>query len=102
MRDNAIATHLYRIAQESLTNAMRHAQAEQLQLRLERIHGSVLLTISDNGCGFDPAVVEAGSMGLRILRHRTALIGGALAITSGATGTTVTCEVELDGTAANY
>ena len=96
VENNAIATHVYRIAQESLTNAMRHACANQLRVRLDRTHDELRLIVSDDGTGFDAAETHSG-MGLRILRHRSELIGGSLVIDSKSNGTTVTCVVQLHG-----
>ena len=101
IEDNVIATQLYRIAQESLTNAMRHAFATQLLVRLQRKGDCVRLQIVDNGVGFDAADDRKYGMGLRILRHRSQLVGGALKISSSAAGTTVTCRVQLHGSKDN-
>ena len=101
IRDNAMATHLYRIAQESLTNAIRHASAQHLSVKLEVGRGRVRLVIHDDGHGFDSSASHEQGMGLRILRHRSQLIGGSLAITSTSTGTVVSCEVPLYGSEDN-
>jgi two-component system sensor histidine kinase UhpB len=69
---------VYRIAQESLTNVARHAQARRVTLALERGHDSVILRVVDDGRGFDGAPEEHG--GLRSMRERALLIEGALAI----------------------
>ncbi|WP_217164161.1 HAMP domain-containing sensor histidine kinase [Streptomyces sp. AC512_CC834] len=70
---------LYRVAQESLTNAARHADAERLEVGLSRADGAVTLTISDDGRGIEAACEGAG---LRGMRERALLIGAALDITS--------------------
>jgi two-component system sensor histidine kinase UhpB len=69
---------LYRIAQESLTNVARHAEARNVAIALEQGHDSVVLRIADDGRGFAGNPVEHG--GLRSMRERAILIGGALAI----------------------
>lgn len=94
MDDNTMATHLYRIAQESLTNAIRHANATTLDVSLTRNDRWVTLCVADDGGGFDFASKHKQGMGLRILDHRSRLIGGTLSIVSGHSGTTVKCEVE--------
>ncbi len=66
---------IYRVAQESLTNAVRHAHATQVELRLERADGSVILRILDDGRGMNGAT-EGG--GIRGLRERALLIGARL------------------------
>lgn len=71
---------IYRVAQESLTNVARHAQAQQVELKLEPGPGSVVLTIADDGRGFSPSASRNGHGGLRGMRERAVLIGGALAI----------------------
>ena len=75
---------VYRIAQESLTNVARHAQAKQVTIALERGHDSVVLRVVDDGRGFDGAPEEHG--GLRSMRERALLVEGALAIKDGAQG----------------
>jgi two-component system sensor histidine kinase UhpB len=69
---------IYRIAQESLTNIARHAAATRVTIALEPGHDSVVLRVSDNGRGFADTPVEHG--GLRSMRERAVLVGGALAI----------------------
>jgi two-component system sensor histidine kinase UhpB len=75
---------VYRIAQESLTNVARHAEARHLTIVLEQGHDSVVLRIADDGRGFAGDPVEHG--GLRSMRERSLLIGGALAIKEAAEG----------------
>jgi two-component system sensor histidine kinase UhpB len=69
---------IYRIAQESLTNVARHAAATRVTIALERGHNSVILRVSDDGRGFADTPVEHG--GLRNMRERAVLVGGALAV----------------------
>jgi two-component system, NarL family, sensor histidine kinase UhpB len=75
---------VYRIAQESLTNVARHAQASRVRITLERSHDSVVLRVVDDGRGFEGVPEEHG--GLRSMRERALLVGGALAIKDGANG----------------
>jgi two-component system sensor histidine kinase UhpB len=75
---------VYRVTQESLTNVARHAQASQVLLSLERGQGSVVLRVIDNGQGFEPEHVEGG--GLRGIRERALIVGGAVAIKPGPDG----------------
>ncbi|MET9773669.1 sensor histidine kinase [Streptomyces sp. NPDC006367] len=70
---------LYRVAQESLTNAARHADAERLEVSLDHADGAVVLTITDDGRGIEAAREGAG---IRGMRERALLIGAALDITS--------------------
>jgi two-component system sensor histidine kinase UhpB len=69
---------VYRIAQESLTNVARHAEASRVTIALEPGHDSVVLRVADDGRGFAGGPVEHG--GLRSMRERALLVGGALAI----------------------
>jgi two-component system, NarL family, sensor histidine kinase UhpB len=75
---------LYRIAQEALTNVARHAAATKVTIALEHGPGSVVLSVSDDGRGFDGEPQEQG--GLRSMRERALLIDGALAIKPGRRG----------------
>ena len=75
---------LYRVTQESLTNVARHAQATQVLLSLERGQGSVVLRVIDNGHGFERERPEGG--GLRGIRERALIVGGAVAIKPGPEG----------------
>ena len=77
--------HLLRIAQEAITNAIRHAHATRIDVRLEYAANSVTLTVRDDGCGFNPANAMAGGLGhfgLRGIRARATKIDGVLQVTS--------------------
>ena len=87
---------LYQIAQEALNNILRHACAESVIIRFNSEGESIVLEISDDGCGFDPDKVEAGGMGLQGMRELAEKVGGTLAITSepfGGTQVKVTVKV---------
>ena len=94
LRDDA-AAQVFRIAQEALQNALRHAGAERIEVRLEA--GSPLvLTVADDGRGFDPgeSSVRSQRLGLTSMEERAAALGARLAISSRAgEGTTVRLEV---------
>jgi len=77
---------IYRVAQESLTNVARHAQARKVALTLEPGGGSVVLHVADDGLGMNETSAENGSGGLRSMREHALLVGGALAVTSGRDG----------------
>ncbi len=77
--------NLYRIAQEALTNVIKHAKARHARVKLAADHGKVRLEITDDGAGFDPATVhpsDQGGLGLLGMRERAALFGGTLEIHS--------------------
>jgi two-component system sensor histidine kinase UhpB len=75
---------VYRIAQESLTNIARHAEATRVRITLNSGHERVVLGVADDGRGFDGAPIEHG--GIRSMRERALLVGGALAIKEAADG----------------
>lgn len=89
------AVHLYRIAQESLTNAARHAGAGAVTVMLRAEGGRLTLSIRDNGKGFTPGASTAGT-GLRGMRQRAEFLGGRLVVESGAGGTLVSAEVPCE------
>jgi signal transduction histidine kinase len=90
--DNDCATHLYRIAQESISNAKRHGRADAALIRLSQDDARISLSVSDNGVGIGPQLAEGTGMGLGIMRYRAHLIGGDFAIAARPEGgTLVTC-----------
>ncbi len=94
-----VGTVLFRIAQEALTNIERHAGAHHIDLALHAGDGRVLLTIADDGAGFDAEGVATHpqrGIGLRNMMERLDAIGGHLDIASSAAGTTVCASVELE------
>jgi signal transduction histidine kinase len=93
MPDHTVATHLYRIAQEAVSNAVKHGQAHHVVLGLTAGQDSTRLTIHDDGIGFQEGASKPIGMGLRSMRYRASMIGASLAIHSDAdSGTTVICE----------
>lgn len=80
-----VASHLFRIAQEGVTNALKHAQARKIEIVLSFKPDTVALTVNDDGCGFDPsAPAHNGHFGLRGLRERAGALGTELALDSKA------------------
>lgn len=92
--DNNRSLALYRIAQEAIMNATRHANASAVEIHLAASNGEAVLTIRDNGRGVaDPSVLGMG-FGTRSMRERALGIGGRLEFASRpGEGTTVTCRV---------
>lgn len=77
------ATAVFRIVQESLANVAKHAQASQVEVRIDRLPGAVMLQVRDNGRGFVPATPRKPySLGLMGLRERTQLLKGDITIHS--------------------
>lgn len=97
--DNLVATQLYRIAQESLNNALQHGQADEICIRLSQQMDAVTLEVCDNGIGIEsPARPESNTtgrgMGLRIMEYRTSLLGGVLQIERNTgPGVTIRCVI---------
>jgi len=95
IKDIAVCTHLYRIAQEAATNAIKHGKALHVEIRLGRQHGQIVLQIEDNGEGFPDGKIKSNGMGLRVMEHRARMIGGVLNVQRGKTGgTVVRCVIE--------
>lgn len=89
----AVETLLFRVAQEAVTNAVKHASASRMELRLTRVGDRVELRIRDDGVGFDPDTVERG-IGMNGMQDRVASFDGSLAVVSTpGRGTTVTAVV---------
>jgi PAS domain S-box-containing protein len=96
--DRERATALFRILQETLTNVARHANATQVNVRLAKEEGSLILEVHDNGKGISKEELVAGrSLGILGMRERALLLGGGLAI-SGAPGQGTTIEVRIQET----
>jgi len=95
--DDATATHLYRIVQESLNNAVKHASASQIEVSLviEQSHG--VLKIIDNGIGIPQNLVDSSGLGLNIMKHRCGLFNGEITINpDGNHGTKVCCRFPVN------
>lgn len=86
-------TALFRITQEALTNATRHAGATQVDISLGLCERMLYLRIRDDGCGFDPGAVSGG-LGLLGIRERVGMLGGEFAVQSvSGQGTTLLVKV---------
>ena len=91
-----IAGHLYRIAQEAVANALKHASATEIRIGLARRDGSLLLEVEDDGEGFDNASVSGEGIGLRVMEYRARLIDASFEIgTAPAGGTRVLSRVRI-------
>jgi PAS domain S-box-containing protein len=96
--NHTVATHLYRIAQEAVNNALRHGKARRIDISLAAKGRSVVLTVNDNGRGIPGKLPKRTGMGLHIMRYRAEVIGGALkAEPHPRGGTRVVCSVAEDG-----
>lgn len=74
--DTTLATHIFRIAQEAVRNAVRHAEAGRIQISLSEDAGVLKLQIDDDGVGIEPLVGQKEGFGLRSMAYRAGLIGG--------------------------
>jgi signal transduction histidine kinase len=90
--DDAVAAHLYRIAREAVINANKHAEAQQIVVKLERIRKEMVLRVIDDGVGLPKDVKPQQGLGFHIMNYRAQLMGGRLEIESTQTGgTCVSC-----------
>ncbi|MFL5628623.1 MAG: histidine kinase [Ktedonobacteraceae bacterium] len=81
---------LWRVAQEALANVARHSQASRVQVKLECHQETIMLSLMDNGCGFDPVEREHSGIGLHSMRERMEALGGTLTVQSeGGQGTCI-------------
>jgi len=97
--DVNVATHLYRIAQEAITNAVRHGKARHINVRLDSTADEIILTIIDDGIGLPENARNGNGLGLRIMAYRASMIGATFNIErqSSLGGTRVTCTLAVNG-----
>jgi PAS domain S-box-containing protein len=96
LEDLSVSTHLYRIAQEAVTNGIKHGKARKIEIQLKATADRAVLEISDNGAGLTENPARPRGMGLRIMQYRADLIGATFSIQAGAQGgTRVICSVPL-------
>jgi signal transduction histidine kinase len=92
IHDAGMATHIYHIAREAVTNAIKHGQARNLLISLDQNNGWGTLVIRDDGTGIKEDRGNTQGMGLQIMTYRAAMIGGRLEIGPNKdSGTSVTC-----------
>ena len=89
VREEVLAEHLYRLAQEAVTNAIKHGRSRNIIIGLAVVKGGGVLTIRDDGCGFDTALRSQPGLGLRIMNYRAKMISGSLRVQSTASGGTM-------------
>jgi PAS domain S-box-containing protein len=95
IHDHTVATHLYRIAQEAVSNAIRHGKARRVRISLEPAEDRIVLTIRDDGAGLGKDLAKAKGMGLRIMQYRAGMIGGSLTVQDElAGGASVSCSIQ--------
>lgn len=94
--DVALAGHLYRIAQEAVHNAVKHARPRVIHVSLRNNKGRLLLVIADDGHGIGPLSPHRKGLGLRIMQYRAGLVRGVLEVVPRyPRGTEISCAVPL-------
>ncbi len=90
--DERMATHLYRIAQEAVTNSIKNGQARHVEIGLTRAGGQVTLIVDDDGAGFVGTPQTQKGLGLRIMHYRAGMVGGFIVFMARAgKGTRMAC-----------
>ena len=96
VHDHAMSVHLFRIAQESVANALRHGEARRVEMVLAQKGGQVVLQIRDNGKGLASEARESSGMGLRIMKYRASVLQGSIRWERATPrGVVVTCKAPL-------
>jgi signal transduction histidine kinase len=96
LEDPIMASHVYRIAQEAINNAIKHAHARQVTVKLAREDGVLVLEVIDDGSGLPESPSPVPGLGLGVMQHRARLIGAELTIGSKrGEGVRVRCRVPL-------
>jgi len=91
VKDPGEATHLFRIAQEAVRNAVKHSGAGRIIIRCSENESGIVLAVEDDGGGLASPPGNQKGMGLQIMKHRASMIGARLNIESSSRGTIVTC-----------
>jgi PAS domain S-box-containing protein len=95
----AVATHLYRIAQEAVSNAIKHGKTAEITVHLDCTPQRIILRITDRGKGFPEPLPKTQGMGLRIMQYRAGIIGAALSLEKNPEGgAIVVCQVPAEQT----
>jgi signal transduction histidine kinase len=87
--DESAGGNLYRIAQEAINNAVKHARCRNISISLGAVEDEVILTVKDDGVGIPGELESTSGMGLHIMNYRAKMIGASLDIRRGATGGTI-------------
>ena len=95
--DNTSAKHLYRIAQEAVNNAIKHAKAKRIQVSVGIEGNRGCLAIRDNGVGLKQSSDKSEGLGMRIMKHRCGLIDAEINIDSSySDGTEIKCYFSVE------
>jgi signal transduction histidine kinase len=94
--DSTVATQLYRIAQEAVVNAIKHASPNSIRVALDRVNSTVTLRVDDDGIGLPARLPEPQGLGLRLMSHGAALLDAEFNVSrKPGGGTTVICKVPM-------
>jgi two-component system, LuxR family, sensor kinase FixL len=94
VNDNKASVQLFRIAQEAVSNAVKHGQAKRIDIHLARQSGNIVLTVRDDGLGIPDKPGKGTGMGLLTMSHRAQMMGGTIHVSPrNGGGTQVTCSV---------
>ena len=95
IHDHAVATHLYRIAQEAVRNAIKHASPTQVLIRLEQDGNVVRLSVTDNGSSADEEAEKKFKVGLNVIKFRAKMAGARLQVERNPSGgTVIDCSIQ--------
>jgi len=95
--DTTASTQLYRIAQEAITNAIKHGKARHITIRFEKTENAITLTVTDDGIGLPENAHNGQGMGLRIMAYRANMVGATFNIERlPESGTRVTCKLPFN------
>jgi signal transduction histidine kinase len=89
IQDHNAPNHLYRIAQEAVSNAIKHGKAKHVDIELRTNEQGVTLSVKDDGIGIPSELPEKRGIGLRIMQYRASMIGGTLTVRHGSDGGTI-------------
>lgn len=102
IHDHTVATHLYRIAQEAVSNAIKHGRSRRVEIHLTGVDGQIVLKVKDDGTGIPDVLPETRGMGLSIMQYRAGVIGAELSVARDpGGGTAVTCSVRAPHTVSS-
>lgn len=98
IRDNEVATHLFRIAQEAVHNAVKHSHTRKIVIALSKPRGRLTLAVRDDGLGISAKPSNrSGGLGMRIMHYRATAIGAELSVESaGRGGTQIRCTLKRE------
>jgi signal transduction histidine kinase len=94
--DSNTAMHIYRIAQEAVTNAAKHGHVSDVSVELKQLDGNLILNVTDDGIGFPEPLPESPGLGLRIMSSRAGMISGSVSVKNRPEGgIAVTCRLPI-------